>query len=635
MRVLLVTPPMVQFNTAYAATPALTAFLRREGVDTVQADWSLDLALRLFSRHGMEEVLSALRSEAVPPGPKRTTRKPKSPSVDFFLAHAPRYLDTLDDVMRFLQGRAPELTERIAAGRWLPRGPRFRLLRDLRAFGLDPALTAPGLYPLLLASLYLDDLADVVREGVDPRFGLSRYAERLTASAPSFDALNRAVRARPSLVDRMVREVVVETLDRVRPDVVGITVPFPGNLYGALRSARCIREHSPGVRIAVGGGFISTELRSLADPAFYDFVDYVIYDDGEIPLLRLVEHLAGRAPRESLVRTRTRDTAPSAPSGAGAAAAQLRHRDRPAPVYDGLTLDRYCRVVETPNPMNRLWTEEKWLKLQLAHGCYWRRCAFCDTGLDYIARYDPADADTVLGWIREMVAATGLTGFHFVDEAAPPALLRRLAERLIATRTRIRWWTNIRFDRAFTPELARLLARSGCVAVTGGLECAEGDLLRKMGKGVTLPQAARVSRAFASAGVLVHAYLMYGFPGQTEQQTVDALEAVRQLFQAGCLQSAYWHRFALTVHSAVYRAPGDFGVRIPKRRPPRFGENEVPFTDGSGANADELGEALHKAVYNFMYGVGLDEEVRFWFATPVPAPRLARNAVRGWIENEG
>jgi hypothetical protein len=282
--------------------------------------------------------------------------------------------------------------------------------------------------------------------------------------------------------------------------------------------------------------------------------------------------------------------------------------------------------------MSRLWTERRWMKLALAHGCYWRRCAFCDTHLDYIARYDPADAATIVDWIAAVRHETGETGFHFVDEAAPPALLERVARELLRRRLRISWWTNIRFEKAFTPERAALLARAGCVAVTGGLECAEAHLLAAMNKGVTPGQAARVAQAFAGAGVLVHAYLMYGFPRQTLQETVDSLEYVRQLFAAGCIHSAHWHRFALTVHSTIFREPRRFGVGVVDRPTPRFAENEAAFTEGSRTAHAALGPALHKAVYNYMHGVGLDEDVRSWFDRRMPRPRLPATAVRDWVD---
>ena len=617
-RVLLITPPMVQFNTPYAATPALTAFLRREGIDARQADLSLALALRLFSRPGLEAVLREI---------ERAGRHP-TPSVECFLQNSARYTDTVGDAIRYLQTGDPKLGDRITDGA-LPAGPRFGILRDLAALGIDPAIEEPELYARFLASLYLDDLTDVVREGVDARFGLSRYAERLTAAAPSFTPLRRALRAAPGLVDRMLDDLTAVLLRRVRPHLVGITIPFPGNVYAAFRIAQCVKATRPRCRTVAGGGFVNTELRSLADPRVFDYFDFVTYDDGEVPFRQLVKHLAGEAPQESLIRTRLR--AGRKVVFVDATGPTLRHRDRPAPCLDGLPLPKYCGVTETLNPMSRLWTERRWMKLALAHGCYWHRCTFCDTNLDYIARYDPADADTIVDWIAAVMKETGENGFHFVDEAAPPALLRRVATRLLARRLRISWWTNIRFENSFTPELTDLLAKSGCIAVTGGLECAEGRLLAAMNKGVSLAEAARVTQAFAQAGILVHAYLMYGFPRQTVRETVDALEYVRQLFRAGCLQSAYWHRFALTVHSAIYRSPRQFGVRRRTGQAPRFAENEASFTDGRRTDHDRLGKAVHKAVYNFMYGAGLDEDVRTWFDRTVPRPRLGPTAVADWI----
>ena len=179
--------------------------------------------------------------------------------------------------------------------------------------------------------------------------------------------------------------------------------------------------------------------------------------------------------------------------------------------------------------------------------------------------------------------------------------------------------------------LADLLARSGCLAVTGGLECSTDRLLALQRKGFDLTQATRVMAAFARAGVLVHAYLMYGYPTQTAQETVDALELVRQLFAAGFLHSAYWHRFALTVHSPAFRAADQLGIRILAARPTSFARNEIPFSEPSGEDPAPFTPGLLRAVYNFMHGAGLHADVRSWFAFPVPRPKLARGFVRAAI----
>ena len=206
---------------------------------------------------------------------------------------------------------------------------------------------------------------------------------------------------------------------------------------------------------------------------------------------------------------------------------------------------------------------------------------------------------------------------------------------MIERNVEITWWGNVRFEKAFTPELAQLLARAGCVAISGGLEVASDRLLTLMNKGVTVAQVARVTRAFTDAGIMVHAYLMYGFPTETVQDTVDALEMVRQLFVAGCIQSAFWHRFAATAHSPIGKQPELFGIRLRNEPVVTFARNEVAFDDPTGVDHDELGEGLRRALYNYMHGVGLQENVTSWFRakrgvakrTRVPASLVADDLI--------
>jgi len=281
------------------------------------------------------------------------------------------------------------------------------------------------------------------------------------------------------------------------------------------------------------------------------------------------------------------------------------------------------------NPMHRLWSDGRWNKLTIAQGCYWKKCSFCDVSLDYIGRYETATAQTLVDRIEAIVAETGQTGFHFVDEAAPPKMLKALAQELLRRKVHISWWGNIRFEKSFTPDLAELLAQSGCIAISGGLEVASDRLLALMKKGVTVAQVARVSKGFADAGVLVHAYLMYGFPTQTVQETVDSLEYVRQLFENGCIQSGFFHRFTCTVHSPVGLDPAAYGVERHDLPFEGFSKNDVGFTDATGTDHDQLGVGLKKAIYNFMHGLGLDEDIRSWFDLDLPCPksRIKRNTI--------
>jgi radical SAM superfamily enzyme YgiQ (UPF0313 family) len=612
MRVLLVTPPMTQVNTPYPATAYLTGFLRTRAreldLEVTQADASLALFLRLYTARLVEGMAGELRRRAR--GAGRGAAVPAA--IAYFLANSERYVDTVEPAIRFLQGRDPTLALRIVGRAFLPEGPRFT---HLATAAEDPLALAFGTLGTTeqaryLASLYVDDLADVWREGIDPRFELARYGERLAASAPTFAPLHEALEGDATLVDETLDEIARELLAVHEPDVVGISAPFPGNVYGAFRIARAMRAQAPTVKLVLGGGWVNTELRTLREPRVFDYFDYVTVDDGERPLLNLLARLGGRD--VPLVRTYSRK------NGAvvfehDAKQHDIPQRDSGIPTYSGLPLGDYVSILEMLNPMHRLWSDGRWNKITIAHGCYWKKCSFCDVSLDYIGRYDKPATELVVERIRALIAETGQTGFHLVDEAAPPAGLRALARRLVDERLAISWWGNIRFEKTFTPELCTLLAESGCVAVSGGLEVASDRLLSLMKKGVTVAQVARVARAFTDAGIMVHAYLMYGFPSETAQETVDALERVRQLFAAGCIQSAYWHRFAATAHSPIGLHPEQYGITL---RPPAkitFAHNDVEFDDPVGTDHDFLGYGLRAALYNYMHGVGLEADVRSWF----------------------
>ncbi|TXI20907.1 MAG: radical SAM protein, partial [Roseateles sp.] len=618
-----VIPPMTQLNTPYPSTAYLTGFLRAQQIDARQVDLALALVLELFTPAGLQQLRAVV--QALPAAQRTPQTAWFDEAFDTILSVTPRTL-------AFLQGRDPTLAHRINTRAFLPEGARFAVLDHYvdAEEGEDPLAWAFGALGLQdrarhLATLFLNDLADVLRDAVDERFEFVRYAEKLAAAQAHFDPLAQALEAKPHLIDATLQRLTREALAQHEPDVVLLSVPFPGSVYAALRIAQAIKAERPGVVIVLGGGYANTELRELAEPRLFDFVDYVTLDAGERPLLALLEHVAGKRSKTRLVRTFWRD-------GQEVRYTNFVEPDVPfeavgTPTWDGLPLNRYLSLLDMLNPMNRLWSDGRWNKLTVAHGCYWKKCSFCDVSLDYISRYEAASAEVLVDRIEAIVAETGQTGFHFVDEAAPPKVLKALAEELLRRGVAISWWGNIRFEKTFTPELCQLLADSGCIAVSGGLEVASDRLLQLMKKGVSVDQVARVTKAFADAGVLVHAYLMYGFPTQTTQDTVDALEYVRQLFEHGCIHSGFFHRFACTVHSPVGMNPAEYGVTLQPLPPGRFAKNDVAFIDPTPTDHEGLGQGLKKGLYNFMHGIGLDSDIRSWFPVRVPKTTVPRRFV--------
>lgn len=606
--IFLITPPFTQLNTPYPATAYLKGFLNTKNISAVQADLGIEVILALFSKDGLTQLFIEIS--------KRSTGI--SENAGRIIALQQDYIHTIDAVILFLQGKNPTLSHLICQENFLPEASRFAQLEEL-----DWAFGSMGTQDKAkhLATLYLEDISDLIVECVDEHFGFSRYAERLGRSANSFDELYEALQQEYTYVDRLLVASLAEKMIAVAPKMVALSVPFPGNLYASFRAAQWIKKHYPEVKIVMGGGFPNTELRSLSDPRVFEFFDFITLDDGEAPIENLVEHVEGTRKKEDLKRTfalidgqvKYIDDSKSK---------DYKQFEVGTPDYSDLLLDKYISVIEIVNPMHRMWSDGRWNKLTMAHGCYWGRCTFCDISLDYIKVYEPIAAKMLCDRMEELMQQTGQNGFHFVDEAAPPALMRDLALEILRRKLTVSWWTNIRFEKSFSRDLCLLLKASGCIAVSGGLEVASDRLLALIQKGVTVEQVAKVTSNFTDAGIMVHAYLMYGFPSQTTQETIDALEMVRQLFEAGVLQSAYWHQFAMTAHSPVGLNPERFAVKKETDSIGSFANNDIVHIDKTGINHDKFSFGLKKSLFNFMHGIGFDFPLQDWFDFKVPHTKV-------------
>ena len=612
-KVFFITPPFTQLNTPYPATAYLKGFLNTQGLESFQADLGLEVILQLFSKAGLKQLFEHIEasSQNLTENGARMLRLKQS------------YVRTIDPVISFLHDKNPTLAHVIAEQNYLPEASRFQQVTDLEwAFG-SMGVRDKARH---LATLYLEDISDLIIETVDPHFGFSRYAERLGRSASSFHELNQALQAPPTYIDDLLVELLKSKIEKEKPDLVAITAPFPGNLYSALRCGQWIKKHHPSIKVAFGGGYANTELRSLKEPRVFEFFDFILLDDGETPLLNLLEHLSGTRELKDLKRTFCCINGTVTYLN-GSKDPDVKQKDVGIPDYTDLPLDSYLSVIEIVNPMHRLWSDGRWNKLTLAHGCYWGKCTFCDISLDYIKNYEASTAPMLVDRMEAMIEQTGNNGFHFVDEAAPPALMRDVALEIIRRDLTVVWWTNIRFEKSFTKDLCQLLVRSGCIAVSGGLEVASDRLLELIDKGVSVAQVAQVADHFTQAGILVHAYLMYGFPTQTSQETVDSLEVVRQLVENGVMHSGFWHQFALTAHSPVGLNPDAYHIQILNPEPGSFANNDLEHLDPTGTDHAAFSDGLKKSLFNYMHGIGLDMPLQDWFEFKIPRTQIPKNYI--------
>jgi hypothetical protein len=616
--VFLITPPFTQLNTPYPATAYIKGFLNTKGIPSVQADLGIEVTLALFNKAGLTKLFQAIRSK----------EWELNPNCQRILALENNYINTIDQVILFLQGKLDTIAHLICSRTFLPEGDAFDQMDDL-----DWAFGAMGKQDKAkhIATMYLEDLGNLIKETIDPYFGFSRYAESLGRSANSFDELYTALNTPPTFLDTILLDIFEKHIQNIQPKLVCISVPFPGNLYTSLRCGQWLKQHHPTIKVAMGGGFANTELRSLSDPRVFEFYDFITLDDGEAPIEILIDHIDGKKEVHDLKRCFTLLNGVVTYINESIYPDYKQHQ-LGTPDYEGLLLDQYISVIELVNPMHSLWSDGRWNKLTMAHGCYWGKCTFCDISLDYIKTYEPATASLLADRMELMIAQTGQNGFHFVDEAAPPALMKALAIEILKRKLVVSWWANVRFEKSFTKDLCLLLKASGCIAVSGGLEVASDRLLDLIQKGITVAQVARVSKYFNDAGIMVHAYLMYGFPTQTVQETVDSLEMVRQLFETGVLKSAFWHLFTMTAHSPVGLTPEKYKVKKVSDTVGSFANNDIAHIDATGANHEIFGYGLKKAILNYMHGACYDFPLQKWFEFKIPKTSIEPNYIQTQLD---
>ncbi len=614
-KILFITPPFTQLNTAYPATAYLKGFLETHQISVSHFDLSIELFTTVFTGDFLRAVFE--EAEAL-----ENFQYPKLSKLKEL------YISRVDVVIAFLQSQDLETARKILKTGFLPVGHRLvNVNTKIKWEAGEPGIIDKAKH---YGTLFIEEIGDFIQANVDEFFAFTKYAEQIATAASSFDQIDAFLSYQPTLIEEEMLDLLVAQIEEQKPELVCFTIPFPGNLFAALRCSQFIKQLFPDIHIAFGGGYCNTELRSLSDPRIFEFVDFISLDDGEGPLLKMVSYLEGTIGLDELERTFVlendlvvyKNKIPNT---------IYHHKNLPAPDYSGLPFNKYVSFLDVVNPMHRMWTDFRWNKLTISHGCYWKQCSFCDVTLDYIGNYQNTTATALVDKIEKIISDTGITGFHFVDEAAPPKMLRALSNELIKRNLTITWWTNIRFEKTFDFELCELMAKSGCIAVTGGLEVASDRLLLKMKKGVDIAQVTRVTNHFSQNNIMVHAYLMYGFPTQTEQETIDALEIVRQLFESNCIQSAFWHLFTTTVHSPIGKNPEEFGIEVTGPIFEGFAQNDLYHTDLQGADHRKYTKGLNLALHNYLNNAGYEKDLQNWFDFPVLKGSHSKDLIKGFL----
>ncbi|MBP7902116.1 MAG: radical SAM protein [Spirochaetes bacterium] len=607
---LIITPPFTQLNCPYPAAGYLLRYLKQNGYSAHQADMSLKLALKVFSSEGMRKIFDSAEQRI------------NSKFAENIFIIKDSYTDSADFALDFLQRSNTASARRIVRGGILPAcGEHAENI--LSGISSDNDIEKAR----IMCTFFLADFAKFISETVDSSFALTKYAEKISASAETFAPVEEEV-LKQNIITEMYYDLLRTEIEKYDPLVFAVSIPFPGTLINALRALRFVRDNYPKITRCAGGGFVNTELRSINEKKFFNYAQYLMLDDGEKPLLNIIKKARGES--FSFKRTFLIDNGKIVFRDSDEADAELSegfYAD-----YSDIDASMYLMMADNNNPMLSMWNSDFYLKMTLAHGCYWKKCAFCDTSLDYICRFQPETAENAVMKIERLVNETGKNSFHFTDEAAPPSLLRDLSLEIIKRKLSISWWGNLRFEKNFTLDNARLLSAAGCIGVSGGLEAANGRILELMNKGVTLEEAITACANFSNAGIMVHSYLIYGFPTQTEQEISDSLETVRQMFKNGYLTSAFFHRYAMTIHSDSGMNSAKYGVRACLKINP-FANNETAYS-GDVCDYSKYSNGLRSALNCYNMNSEIDKSVLAFFDFAFKKPGVKPDSVKRIYESE-
>lgn len=631
MNVLTIIPPLVQLNSPYPSGAYLTSFFKSVGQNAHWADFSIELFYEIFSRRGLTRLFELSEENAIKMADAAEKQGDENTAFNIrrYIASKQSWCDWIEFITSVLSGGgAREKEHQFLYSPFAPRGQRMEnFLESLGNEGREASVDDVR----FLCSYALADLADYITAVFDPEFSLIRYAEHLAVDERSFSEIEK------SLDSPVLKNFYEPALERLIPKLIKtdkektlvcISIPFAGTYVPGLFTARFIKQnYKDSVFICIGGGFVNTELRDIREPALSNYIDAISYDRGYGSYKQLME--SSPAPLFKMrLFTNGKILEPQWQNDE-LEKYEAEVTPRVIPDYDDIDFSRYLRVCDDKNSMHRIWTDGAWIKAYLAHGCYWHRCAFCDTNLDYVCGYKPVNTEALYDGLLATARKKNIYGIHFVDEAMPPVVLKKFALKNARKGKPLYFWGNIRFEKAFTKDFAAFLSYCGLGGVSAGLEVATGTGLKYINKGTDIRSIIRACAAFKEAGILVHAYMIYGFWYDTPQTIIDSMETLRQFFTAGLLDSSFWHKFVLTRNSTVY-------TEWKEGRQPDL----KPIDPGNGNNLhfkgeetyDKFGLPLETALNTWMHGDHLETNVQKWFNFPIPKPTVSRNYVNQQIE---
>ena len=658
MKILVITPPVIQLNSPYPSGAYLCSFFKNQNDECTWKDLNISLFYKIFSASGIETLFSLTEKKALEMADFAESQNDKNTAFNLrrYICTKQNWIDWIDFITAILCGKMREKEHEFLYSPFAPRGSRME--NFLSSLNREPTVDDVR----FLCSYALADLADYITAVFDKDFSLVRYAESLCVDERDFLQIQKQLESPVLKVfyEQVLQENLVFEQNEI-PELICISVPFAGTFLPALYTADFIKKkYQDKIFVAIGGGFVNTQLRETTETGFSKFIDAFSFDRGYGSYLELKKHFERiknhdffhkdsvyRQDCESLSEQKCEPLyklqlfygdKTILPLWKDEKISQIENEltANIMPDYQDIDFSIYPRVCDDLNPMHRIWNDGSWIKAYLAHGCYWHKCAFCDTQLDYVCGYKIVQTEKLFFKLLETAELKKVYGIHFVDEALPPKALKKFALLNAQNGKKLYFWGNVRFEKTFTKDFAAFLSYCGFGGASAGLEVATENGLKTINKGTDIDSIISACAAFKEAGILVHAYMIYGFWNDTSQSIINSMETLRQFFESGLLDSAFWHKFVLTKNSQAFFEwqKGLHKDLIPIQNLNKksiFADLNMHFKGEK--DFDKFSIPLENALNSWMHGKNLQTKVQKWFDFQVPSPTIPKNFVETQIQH--
>jgi hypothetical protein len=309
------------------------------------------------------------------------------------------------------------------------------------------------------------------------RLGFSNYQHSEWSPVRSADLLRAAELPEANPFFPFFCEQLKSRIEGEEDGSVGFSLNFLSQALTTFAMIGFLRREAPSVRVAVGGGLVTSWMRrpDWRNP-FGGLADVWVDGPGEERLLTYLSVDHGTTGHVT-------------------------------PDYSSFPLQDYL----SPGVI---------LPYSTSTGCYWNRCSFCPERAEGNP-YVPIGSDRVLSDLELLVATTDPMLIHFVDSALSPSLLERICLRPVG----VPWHGFARITKHLTDAaFCRDLRRSGCVMLELGVESGSQEVLDRVGKGVRVEEASQALRCLRDAGIATYVYLLFGTPSETLEEARHTLD---------------------------------------------------------------------------------------------------------------